>query len=53
MLATLLLLPGLEILAIPVGFAIGQAAKVVLLGLALAVRLQSWRPPAAVAPPGR
>lgn len=38
--ATLALLGSLEILAIPVGFAIGQAAKVVLLGLALAVRLR-------------
>jgi putative peptidoglycan lipid II flippase len=40
--ATLLLLPELEILAIPLGFAIGQAAKVALLGLALAVRLRGW-----------
>ncbi len=41
-LATLALLDGLGILAIPVGFAIGQAAKVVLLALALAVRLRAW-----------
>jgi putative peptidoglycan lipid II flippase len=41
-LATLLLLPGLEILAIPIGFAIGQAAKVALLAVALAVRLRGW-----------
>lgn len=41
--ATLALLPSLEIVAIPVGFAIGQAAKVALLGLALAVRLGRWR----------
>jgi putative peptidoglycan lipid II flippase len=40
--ATLILLPGLEILAIPLGFAIGQAAKVALLGLALAMRLRGW-----------
>ena len=41
-LATVLLLDGLEILAIPIGFAIGQAAKVALLGLALAHRLRRW-----------
>jgi putative peptidoglycan lipid II flippase len=40
--ATLLLLPSVEILAIPLGFTIGQVAKVVLLGLALAVRLRAW-----------
>ncbi|HUF06187.1 MAG TPA: lipid II flippase MurJ [Candidatus Binatia bacterium] len=39
-LATLALLPGLGIVAIPLGFAIGQAAKVVLLAIALAVRLR-------------
>lgn len=38
--AVLALLPSLEIVAIPVGFAIGQAAKVALLALALAVRLR-------------
>lgn len=43
-LATQLLLPGLGILAIPIGFAIGQAGKVLLLGLALAVRLRGWQP---------
>jgi putative peptidoglycan lipid II flippase len=37
--ATLLLQPGLGIVAIPLGFSIGQAAKVVLLAAALAVRL--------------
>jgi putative peptidoglycan lipid II flippase len=42
-LATLGLLEGLGILAIPVGFAIGQAAKVLLLALALGVRLRAWR----------
>ncbi|MGH2401546.1 MAG: murein biosynthesis integral membrane protein MurJ [Candidatus Limnocylindria bacterium] len=41
-LATIVLLDGLEILAVPIGFAIGQAAKVVLLALALAVRLRAW-----------
>lgn len=39
--ATLTLLPGTGILAIPLGFAIGQAAKTMLLGLALAVRLRT------------
>jgi putative peptidoglycan lipid II flippase len=40
--ATLALLPALGIVAIPIGFAIGMAGKVVLLGLALAVRLRGW-----------
>jgi len=40
--ATLILLPSAEILAIPLGFTIGQVAKVVLLGLSLAVRLRAW-----------
>ncbi|MGH2445585.1 MAG: murein biosynthesis integral membrane protein MurJ [Candidatus Limnocylindria bacterium] len=40
--ATLVLLPELEIVAIPIGFAIGQAAKTALLGLALAMRLRGW-----------
>ena len=39
-LAVQLLLASLGILAIPIGFSIGQAAKVVLLGLALAMRLR-------------
>ena len=38
--ATLLLVDGTGIVAIPIGFAIGQAGKTVLLGLALAVRLR-------------
>jgi putative peptidoglycan lipid II flippase len=42
--ATQLLVGELGILAIPAGFAIGQAAKVALLGLALAVRLRRWDP---------
>jgi putative peptidoglycan lipid II flippase len=37
-----LLLAPLGILAIPVGFSIGQAAKVALLALALAIRLRSF-----------
>lgn len=41
-LATQLLLAELGIVAIPIGFAIGQVAKVGLLGLALAVRLRGW-----------
>jgi putative peptidoglycan lipid II flippase len=43
MAATILLLPRYGILALPLGFAIGQAAKVVLLALILAVRLRGWR----------
>ena len=39
--ATLALLPATGIVAIPLGFAIGQAAKAGLLGLALAVRLRT------------
>ncbi len=41
--ATITLVPALGIVAIPLGFAIGQAGKVVLLALALAVRLRGWR----------
>ncbi|HYI66295.1 MAG TPA: lipid II flippase MurJ [Candidatus Limnocylindrales bacterium] len=40
--ATQLLLAPLGILAIPLGFGIGMAAKVVLLGLALAIRLRGF-----------
>ena len=39
-LATVLMVPGLGIVAIPLGFTIGQAAKVVLLAIALAMRLR-------------
>ncbi|HEX6128594.1 MAG TPA: lipid II flippase MurJ [Candidatus Limnocylindria bacterium] len=39
--ATLALLPEAGIVAIPLGFSIGQAGKVVLLALALAVRLRT------------
>lgn len=45
MAATLVLLPQAGILALPLGFAIGQAAKVVLLALTLAVRLRAFPPP--------
>jgi putative peptidoglycan lipid II flippase len=41
--ATLLLVPGAGLLAVPFGFAIGQAAKVLLLSVALAVRLRATR----------
>lgn len=41
-LATVLLLPAFEILAIPLGFTIGQVAKVVLLGTGLALRLRRF-----------
>jgi len=43
--ATLILLPSTDVLAIPLGFAIGQAAKVGLLAVALGVRLRAtaWR----------
>lgn len=40
--ATLALLPSLDLLALPAGFAIGQAVKVALLGATLAVRLAGW-----------
>jgi len=43
MAATLVLLPGFGILALPLGFAIGQASKVVLLAVILAARLWEWR----------
>ena len=43
--ATVALLPALGIVAIPIGFAIGMAGKVVLLGLALAVRLRGFGGP--------
>jgi putative peptidoglycan lipid II flippase len=41
--ATLALLEPMGIIALPIGFAIGQASKVVLLGLALGARLRGWR----------
>ena len=40
--ATLALLPAVGVLAIPLGFGIGQVAKTALLGLALAIRLRTW-----------
>lgn len=45
MAATLALLPSFGILALPLGFAIGQASKVVLLAVILAVRLRAFPPP--------
>jgi peptidoglycan biosynthesis protein MviN/MurJ (putative lipid II flippase) len=44
MAATLVLLPGFGILALPLGFAIGQAAKVVLLAITLALRIRTFPP---------
>lgn len=41
--ATLALLEPMGIIALPIGFAIGQAGKTALLGVALAVRLRGWR----------
>lgn len=40
--ATLALQPGQGVVAIPLGFAIGQAAKAALLGLALSTRLRTF-----------
>jgi putative peptidoglycan lipid II flippase len=45
--ATVLLVEGAGIVAIPLGFAIGQAGKTILLGLALAMRLRTVRQAAA------
>jgi putative peptidoglycan lipid II flippase len=42
MAATLGLLAALEVLALPIGFAIGQAAKTALLALVLGWRLRRW-----------
>jgi putative peptidoglycan lipid II flippase len=42
-LATLALLPSLELIAIPLGFTIGQAAKALLLALSLAWRVRGSR----------
>ena len=42
MAATIVLLPSFGILSLPLGFAIGQASKVVLLAVILAVRLGVW-----------
>jgi putative peptidoglycan lipid II flippase len=44
---TLLLVDGIGVVAIPVGFAAGQAAKVALLGLSLGLRLRAFPPPLA------
>jgi putative peptidoglycan lipid II flippase len=40
--ATLLLVPGLDLLALPIGFAIGQAARTAMLAAVLAWRLRAW-----------
>jgi putative peptidoglycan lipid II flippase len=40
--ATLALVPGLELLALPIGFAIGQAARTAMLALVLGWRLRRW-----------
>jgi putative peptidoglycan lipid II flippase len=42
MAATLAMLSALEVLALPIGFAIGQAAKTVLLAMVLGWRLRYW-----------
>jgi putative peptidoglycan lipid II flippase len=49
--ATLLLVDALELIALPIGFAVGQAAKAGLLGLVLAWRLRAWAA-SREAPPG-
>jgi putative peptidoglycan lipid II flippase len=43
--ATLLLVPSTGVVAIPLGFAIGQAVKVALLAISLAVRLRAFPGP--------
>jgi putative peptidoglycan lipid II flippase len=40
--ATLALVPVLDLLGLPIGFAIGQAAKTALLAVVLAARLRAW-----------
>ncbi|HEY6607790.1 MAG TPA: lipid II flippase MurJ [Candidatus Limnocylindria bacterium] len=47
--ATLALLPALDLLAVPWGFAIGQIGKTILLGLALGARVRAARWDAAAA----
>ena len=42
MAATLLLVPGLDLIALPIGFAIGQAVKTALLAVVLGWRLRGW-----------
>lgn len=49
--ATIALLPEAGIIAIPLGFGIGQIAKVLLLALALAVRMQRGWPAGGTPPP--
>jgi putative peptidoglycan lipid II flippase len=43
--ATLALVPALDLLALPVGFATGQAAKTAFLGVVLGARLRAWPVP--------
>jgi putative peptidoglycan lipid II flippase len=43
--ATLALLTPLDLLALPIGFTIGQAAKTAFLAVVLAARLRAWPPP--------
>jgi len=45
--ATLGLVPVLDLLGLPIGFAIGQAAKTALLAVVLAARLRAWPAPGA------
>ena len=40
--ATLLLVPALDLLALPIGFAIGQAAKTAMLAAVLGWRVRAW-----------
>jgi hypothetical protein len=40
--ATLAFVPTLDLLALPVGFAIGQASKTGFLAVVLAARLRAW-----------
>ena len=42
MAGTLLLVDRLDLIALPIGFAIGQATKAVLLALVLGWRLRAW-----------
>ena len=45
--ATLALVPVLDLLGLPIGFAIGQAAKTAFLAVVLAARLRAWPAPGA------
>jgi putative peptidoglycan lipid II flippase len=50
--ATIVLAPRLEVLAIPIGFAVGMAVRVALLALVLAWRLRVFRPERLAEPSG-